>query len=185
MKRLAGLLPLLLVLGGCAHGKMGQVDQPLDDGAITKTTPIFVESVNAANASFSGDKSADIKRTTEEKDEIHDVYNQKIAEALRAKGYNAKYVTEPAKSGIVITGDVTKIEHGSGAARFFVGMGAGSANMYTNFKIEDRSATKTLSKFQIIATSGGSSSTTSFLDTHMADGAKKVAEFVAGETVQK
>ncbi len=180
MKRLVWL-PMVLVLGGCAHGKMGQIDQPLDRAAFDKSTPIFVESVDATNASFSGDKAGDIKRTTEEKDTIHDLYNQKIAEALRAKGYNAKYVTAPVKEGIVISGDVTKIEHGSGAARYFVGMGAGSANLYTNFKIEDRAAAKTLSKFQIIATSGGSSKTTSFLDTHMEDGAKKVAEYVAGD----
>ncbi len=184
MKSIVGLV-MILALGGCAHGKMGQIDQPLDRAAFDKSTPIFVESVNTTNATFSGDKSADVKRVTEEKDAIHDMYNQKIAEALRTKGYNAKFVTEPAKSGIVISGDVTKIEHGSAAARYFVGMGAGSANMYTNFKIEDRAAAKTLSKFQIIATSGGTSGLGSYLDQHLADGAKKVAEYVAGDGKEK
>lgn len=173
-------LPVLVVLGGCAHGKIGKVHQPLARNVIDKSTPIFVESVLVNQVQFTGDKADDVKRTTEEKDEIRGSFHLKIAEQLRKRGYNAIGVNAPVTTGIVISGDVTKIEHGSGATRFFVGMGAGSANMFTDFKIEDRAKAKTLAKFQVIATSGGNSYSGSFLDSHLIDGSLKVADYVEG-----
>ncbi len=181
IRRMSWFLWFLILLG-CAHGKMGQVDQALASGAITKTTPIYVEPVSAQNVKFSGDKAAETKRTDEEKATIQQRYNQQIAEALRKKGFNAKAVTERVNSGIVLVGSVSRFEHGSAAARMMVGMGAGSSNLFTDFKIEERGqAPKVLSKFEVIATSGGRggwSAGGSFMEAHLSDGAEKVAEYV-------
>jgi hypothetical protein len=105
----------------------------------------------------------------------------RIVDALKAKGYNAIVAKEKVAKGIVLSGKVTKIGHGSGAARYFVGMGAGQANMMTDFLLEDRTAKKTLGKFEIIATSGAESRGGSYMERHLADGSKKVAEVIAGE----
>jgi len=169
---------LAVLLAGCAHGKMGQVDTALEKNVITKTTPIFVEPISTQYAGISGDKAGKADVVAKEKSTIESTFHQKIAEALRAKGYNATAVSKGKTSGIVISGFVTKIEHGSAAARYFAGMGAGSSNMFTDFKIEDRSKKKVLSKFQIIATSGGESGFGSYLKEHLSNGAKQVVEYI-------
>ena len=168
----------LALLIGCAHGKIEHVGQPLEKGVITKDTTIYVESISAKNADFSGDKSAEIQKTGAAKQEIEFAFHKKIVDALKKLGYKAVAVDTPKKDGIAITGKVSKVENGSAAARFFVGMGAGSANMYTNFTILDRKTAKTLSSFEVIATSGGESKMGSYMEKHIADGASKVAEFI-------
>jgi hypothetical protein len=174
-------LAIASLLAACAHGKMGDISQPLNQGSIDKKTPIYVEAVSADDARFSGDKSGDVTRVAEEKSTIAGEFNRRIAEALRKRGYNAKAVNQPAKSGLVLTGKVTKVEHGSAAARILVGMGSGAANMFTDFKLEDRTAAKTLGEFQVIATSGGEgglNASGSYVETHLNDGAKKTAEYI-------
>lgn len=174
---------LAVYAAACAHGKMGQVSQPLDRSQVTKSTPIFVEPVSAQEATFSGDKAAEPGRVADEKRAIRDLYSKRIAEELRKRGYAAEAVDAPVKSGIVITGKVSRVEHGSAAARMLVGMGSGSANLYTNFRVEDRAQAKVLSRFEVIATSGGRGGLTaagSFLDGHLTDGAEKVAEYIDG-----
>lgn len=163
---------------GCAHGKMGKVDQELQQGSLDKSTLISVEPINAKETNFSGDKSADKKKMDEARAKIEETYNRKLVEALTKRGFNAKVATGPVTKGVVLSGNVTKIENGSAAARYFVGMGAGSANMFTSFKLEDRTNAKVLSKFEIIGTSGGSSGLGSFMENHLVDGSKKTAEYL-------
>src|SRR5690606_31626189 len=96
MKRIGSYLLMALAIG-CAHGKMGQIDQALEKGVITKTTPIYIETISAQEAQFSGDKAGDDKRVTTSKNEIEDQFNQRIAEQLKKKGYNATPITAKAK----------------------------------------------------------------------------------------
>lgn len=180
----ARYLIFALALGACAHGKMGAIEQPLESGVLSKSTPIAVEKISANDAAFSGDKSADVTRVNQEKREIEDRFAQMVVSQLVKRGYKASVSEGPVKSGVVLSGKVTKIEHGSAAARIFVGMGAGSANMFTNFKLEDRTTGKVLSKFQVIATSGGRAglmAAGSFMEAHLEDGSTKTAQYLNGE----
>jgi len=183
MRKLTGLLLSTLMLG-CAHAKMGAVEAPLESGSITKDTKIYVLPVTTDNLVVTGDKAKDEARISEEKTIIEGRFAKMIVDQLIKKGYKAELVTGSQKKGVVITGHVTRFEHGSGAARMWVGMGAGSSNLFTDFKIEDRSKGSTLSKFEVIATSGGRgglAATGSFMDAHLEDGSKKVAEYVSGQ----
>jgi hypothetical protein len=45
--------------------------------------------------------------------------------------------------------------------------------------VEDRTNSKTLSVFEIIATSGGNSNPGSFMEAHLADGSEKAAEYIS------
>ena len=178
MKRLV-LAACLMTAVGCATGKVGNVETQMQPGAISKTTPIMVETISAKDTFFSGDKSGDKQRTEENRTKIESQFNRMLVDALNKRGFNAKIATGPVKSGVVLSGTVTKVENGSAAARYFVGMGAGSANMFTDFKLEERSATpKTLAKFQIIATSGAEQNVSSYMDRHLADGSSKTAEYL-------
>lgn len=179
MKRLhLAVAALTLITIGCAHGKMGKVEQEMQTGSMDKSTPIFVEPITTKDVYISGDKSGNKDKMDSTKAKITEQFNRQLVEALNKKGFNAKLASGPVKSGVVLSGNVSKIENGSAAARYFVGMGAGSANMFTDFVLEDRAKSKVLSKFQIIATSGGESNWGGYLDKHMADGSKKTAEYL-------
>lgn len=174
---------LLVSLIGCAHGKMGMVTQPLDRSKISKSTPIYVMPVTAKGMQVTGDKADDEAKIKQEKTEISDQYHRMIVMELKKRGYNAK-PAKSAKSGVALKGNVRRLEHGSGAARFWVGMGAGSSNMYTDFKMIDVTNKKPIGEFEIIATSGGRggwSAMGSFMKAHLADGAKKSAEYIDKE----
>lgn len=172
----------IVFLVGCAHGKMGVVDQELSKGSISPETTIYVEPISTEGTKFSGDKSAKQDKVAAEKAEIQQRFHRDLAEQLKKHGFKAQAVKESAKSGLVLSGQVTRFEHGSAAARIFVGMGAGSSNLYTDFKLEDRTKNKVLSKFEIIATSGGNSGLQSaggYIKAHIIDGAEKAAEYLA------
>ena len=173
------LIILAAMLTGCAHGKMGVIDQPLAQGAISTNQTIYVGKVAAGTANFSGDKSADAVKVSDEKSEIEQRFGRMIAEELRKKGFNAEVSATPPTTGLALTGVVTRFEHGSAAARYFVGAGAGSSNLYTDFKLVDLQTKRVLSKFEVIATSGGSSGLGSYINAHLADGSKKVADYLA------
>lgn len=176
------LMAIALSLGfvGCAKGKMGKIDQEIDRSAVTKTVPIYVESISTKDTMFSGDKAGDLQRVKEEKTAIESRYHAMIVEALKKRGYNAQIAKGKEKAGLIVSGHIFKFEHGSAAARGFVGMGAGSSNLIGDFKVEDKAAGKTLSKFQVIGTSGGNSNMGSFLEAHLKDGSDKVAEYITG-----
>jgi hypothetical protein len=176
------LILLAAILSGCAHGKMGVVDQELPKGSIGANQTIFVEIVSTAQTQFSGDKSQEAVKISDEKAQIEDRFNRMIANELRKKGFKPEAINNHAKSGLALTGKVTRFEHGSAAARIMVGMGAGSSNLYTDFVLTDLQAGKPISKFEVIATSGGNGgfqASGGYISAHLTDGAEKVADYLS------
>lgn len=174
-------LPFALIMMACAHGKLGTVSKKLDKGSIKSDQTIYVLPVNVESAHFSGDKSADQVRVGEIKATLHARYGREIAEQLRHKGFRAEAVDKAPRSGVVLSGKVTRVENGSAAARIFVGMGAGSANLYTDFQLLLPNG-EILSEFEIIATSGGNGglqASGSYLKAHIQDGAEKTAQYIS------
>ena len=112
MHKISYITLLTLVLAGCAHGKMGVVDVPLEKGAIAKGSTIYIEPINADQIQFSGDKSEDQTRIGEEKALITARFHRMIAEELRKKGYKAQTTEQRQSSGIVLSGKVTRFDHG-------------------------------------------------------------------------
>ncbi len=176
---------LLLVLVGCAHGKMGRIEMPLDPEALPKRTLIRVRPVDPNGMVVTGDHADDQAKIAAEKDTIRAEFHRKIVDALKARGFLAEAAPADAKQpGTYLSGKVTRFEHGSGAARFWVGMGSGSSNLFTDFTLEDAAAAKVLSKFEVIGTSGGRGGWTalsSFLEAHLDDGALKVSQYLNRE----
>lgn len=169
---------LSLFAFGCAHGKMGVIEQPLKKEAIASDRIIYVIPVNVDNARIKGDKANDQQRISEIKSELRARVHREIANDLRKKGFKAEAVDTVPKAGLILEGKVTQIDNGSGATRFWVGFGAGSANMFTDFKLYNKNGDETLTKFEIIATSGGNSRPSSFLEAHIEDCASKTAEYI-------
>jgi hypothetical protein len=177
-----GWIVACVFMAGCAHGKMGTIDKGLAKASIPPEAKIFVEPITAETADFSGDKAGNESRVGEEKSEIKNRFARLVADELRKKGMNATVVNAPVQSGLVLQGHVTRFEHGSAAARILVGMGAGSSNMYTDFELTNAATKEVLSKFEIIATSGGSGGLQAaggYIGAHLTDGAEKAADYIA------
>ena len=80
---------------------------------------------------------------------------------------------------MLVDGAVTKVEHGSASARAWVGMGAGSSNMYITVRVY-KGARNLIGDFDVVASSGGSGgfmAMGSFVEAHVRDGARKTAEY--------
>ena len=176
---------LLLLVVGCAHGKMGNIAKPLSGGSLSNAESISVTTVSASDALFSGDKSGDPARVAQSRAEIEDKFSKMIVEALRKKGYTADLANKSGKKNkLTLSGKVSQVKNGSSAARMLVGMGAGSAKMFTNFKLTNSKTNEVISGFEIIATSGGRGGVFAagrFMSAHLTDGSNKVAEYFVGK----
>ena len=79
----------------------------------------------------------------------------------------------------MLEGKAPLFEHGSGAARALVGMGAGSSNLHLAITLHRGSFV--LADFDVVATSGGRGgliSMSSFIHAHMTDASEKIAEYL-------
>lgn len=177
--QLAFYLAVIAFLVSCAGAKIKDERVSLKAGAISKKDTILVKTISADGATFTGDKANDAQRVSEEKKLIKQLLADEIVVQLKKRGFTARH-WDGKESGTLVDGTVTLFEHGSGAARMFVGMGAGSSNLHMNMKVSK--GRETLADFTVIATSGGRgglSSLSSFLQAHITDGAEKTAEYIA------
>ncbi len=184
MKKIS-LIIIALAFMGCARGKMGAVTKPLDRSKVSQETTLYVFPVATDDIRFEGDKAEDTARLKEEKAEIAERYHSMLISKLIEFGYKAEMAPKNASEGIAIKGKVTRFDHGSGAARALVGMGAGASNLYTDFVVMDMTNKEVIGKFEVIATSGGRgglSAMSSFIDAHLTDGSEKAAEYLTGKT---
>jgi hypothetical protein len=174
----------VITLSACAHGKIGRVSQELDRSLFTKDTPIVIETVHAKDMAVSGDDAQNQIRIDAEVSFIESAYGKLIARDLSNLGYKAEFSTKPVTHGLVLSGRVNRFEHGSESARIWVGMGAGSSNLYTGFILEDRTQKKIIAQFEVISTSGGEggiAGASEFMQTQVNDGAKKTAEYLTSD----
>lgn len=171
----------LLTLIGCAGAKIKNERVALKADAISRTDVILVKEISADKAVFSGDKSGEKDRVDQEKKQIKMMLHDEIANALRKQGFvNAKVYSPGAATAnaVIVDGSVTAFEHGSAAGRMFVGMGAGSSNMFVDLKVTR--GKNLLTDLQVVATSGGRGgvfSMGSFMKAHVEDAAKQTAKY--------
>jgi len=177
----SALTALLIVsVIGCARAKIRDERLPLQSGAINSAEVILVKEVTAEKAWFSGDKANDSARIVQEKTIIRERFTALLIDWLRKKGFKPQpYSAELANKAPVLETVVTGFDHGSGAARALIGMGAGSSNM--EIRVRLTRGQKTLSDFDVVATSGGRGgliSMSSFLEAHITDGTEKIADYL-------
>lgn len=168
----------LIVLVGCARGQIKQERTSLQAGAVSKTETILVKPFEASQMRVTGDKADEAARVHQEKVFLNQGLSEQLISDLKKKGFNAKRYS-PSEKGAVLEGSVPLFEHGSGAARALVGMGAGSSNLHLAVKLHRGNTT--LADFDVVATSGGRGgliSTGSFIDAHISDASEKIVEYL-------
>ncbi len=177
-------IAVIFILLGCARAQIKNEILAYKAGTITKSDVILVKPISADSAIFTGDKSEEKKRVEDERKIIKESLSTMIVEQLNKAGFSAKVYTPSEKildNTYLLEGKVTRFEHGSGAARMLVGMGAGSSNMYIPVKVFNAKSKKSVAEFEVVATSGGRGgliSMGSFLDAHMADASEKIAQYL-------
>jgi hypothetical protein len=146
----------LAVLAGCATGKIEQVRTKLPPGSITKDNPIFVKEFDASKAYFKGEYSDVSGKVAAQRARIPTIISSAVISEFVKRGYNAKrYTPDIPERAIIIEGEITLVDTGSGAARFWVGMGAGNSTVRANVKIfRANDQTNPMADLQAAGTSG-------------------------------
>jgi hypothetical protein len=155
MKNVPTLISMSLIalfLYGCAGGEVANVITGLKPGDLSKNQAVVVKDFDTANATFSGDNSDDVNIVKSQKKKIGSAITLSLSSKLRQNGFNVHNYGESniPHDAVVIDGVVTHVNHGSGAARFMVGFGAGSAWMTTTVKMYGaQSPDEVLAEFQV------------------------------------
>ncbi len=151
---------LALALGcvGCAGSDVVSVKTPLQPGAVSRSQTFLVKDFAIENAVFAGDNADDASVVAQQKADIPGDLRRELVMALSRCGFKAHSYDEGVRVGdaVVIDGAVTHVNHGSGAARAWVGAGAGAAWMRAVVRIyKAETPADTLSEFTVEASSGG------------------------------
>lgn len=155
MKNVPTLISISLIalfLYGCAGGEVANVITGLKPGDLSKNQAVLVKDFDTANTTFSGDNTDDVNIVKSQKKKIASAITASLSSRLKQNGFNVHDYGENNISNdtVVIDGVVTRVNHGSGAARFMVGFGAGSAWMKTTVKMyRAQSPDEVLAEFQV------------------------------------
>ncbi len=159
-------LACAVVVTGCATGKVEQVKVGLAPNSITKGDAIYVKDFDASKAVFKGEYSDVPDKVATQRARIPLIMAEATISEFLKKGYTAKkYTADAPTNAVVVEGEVTLVDAGSGAARFWVGMGAGASTVRANIKVYRGSdAAKPLTELQMAGTSGGAGGFSGYSD---------------------
>ena len=154
------------VLAGCATGKIEQVNVGLAPNSITQSDPIYVKEFDASKAVFKGEYSDVPDKVAAQRARIPLIMSGATIGEFVKKGYTAKqYSPDAPGSAVIVEGEVTLVDAGSGAARFWVGMGAGNSTVRANIKVYRASdPAKPLADLQMAGTSGAAGGFSGYAD---------------------
>jgi hypothetical protein len=183
----AGLATVVVaVLTGCATGKIEKVDVPLAKDQISKSDPIYIKDFDCSKAVFKGENSDKPDKVAEQRARIPTIISAETIKDLAKDGYTAKnYSAAAPTNAVIVEGEVVLVDAGSGAARFWVGMGAGNSVVKANVKIYRGSdASKPLAELQMSGTSGGAGGFSGYSDwtaKNCVDLAMKLSKYLMGK----
>jgi hypothetical protein len=122
----------------------------------------------------------DFKSTaTAENAEAGKIFADKIADEIEKKNLFNKVVRGPVEGeALVICGEITRCDEGSAAARFWVGMGAGSSYFDADVQFKNNSEKSDLAAIKVDKNSwvlGGGLAASQTVEVFMSQAAKKIA----------
>ncbi|PIU19170.1 MAG: hypothetical protein COT18_08915 [Elusimicrobia bacterium CG08_land_8_20_14_0_20_59_10] len=170
-----GLLCLagMLLLGGCAGGNLLTVRVDRIINRPPENQPIIVRPFRVNSAQVLGDKSNVESAMEGTKDRVKSNIQSFLIEELQNAGFNAMAYNpkaRPPKDGLLLDGIVRKIDNGSTAARFWVGMGAGSATIIATIRITRSDNNKdVLAEFDAAGSTKGEGGWSAYTDSAQAN----------------
>ena len=176
------------LLVGCATGHIGQLAVPLAPNQIAKTDTILVKDFDAAKAVFKGDYSNVAEKVEAGRTRLPVLISEQLVLHLTKNGYSAKkYSAEAQGNAVVVEGVVNLVDHGSAAARFWIGMGSGMSGVHTDVKVyRAGDPSKPLAELKDVSgTSGGAGGFSGYQDwvaANAKDLALKLGDYLMGKT---
>lgn len=175
-----------IVLTGCATAVIHQAQVSSGLNLAAESGTIYVKDFDASRAVFKGDYSDVAEKVAAQRARLPGVITKEMIDYLAKNGRRAvRYDGGASSAGLIVDGVVTEVDAGSGAARFWVGMGAGSSRVKANVRVYRTSNTSTpIAALEIEGHSGGRGGLTGYADwigTNSKDIALKVGKFLCGK----
>jgi hypothetical protein len=179
------LLVVAMAMSGCATGKIEQVRTGLT-GRIPKTDQIYVKDFDASKAVFKGDYSDVPEKVALQQERIPMIISEAIIDRLQHERYDArKFSAQTPSDALVVDGEITLVDSGSAAARFWVGVGAGRSTVRANVRLYRASdPARTIANLQLAGISGGRGGFTGYEDwvaINAKDLGTKLAKYLDGK----
>ena len=175
------ILTSIVFLTGCTGGEVTNVKTGLRSGAINKGQPILVKDFDTTHTVFTGDNATDATIVKRQKQQITNDLKFLLIIKLTQKGFKAYDFNErnQTQGAVVIDGKFARVNNGSGAARFIVGMGAGAAWMEGTVKIyKIENPQNILAEFQTETSSKGSASPGNYTEQLIRELANTIADYI-------
>jgi hypothetical protein len=120
---LTAMLAAAALMTGCAAtGKIENVKVAMTSGQIAKTEPIYVKDFDASKTVFKGEYSDVPEQVAIERVRVPKIITAETVRRLIEKGYTAQsYTSSVSNNAVIVDGEVTLIDRGSGAARLWIG----------------------------------------------------------------
>jgi hypothetical protein len=177
---------LALVTGCRAPARIENVRT--DVPALSRAEPFLVAPVTANEAKFSGDGAGNQQKIADEKKTIHETMAPRLVSKLAENGFaQAAVLNGPsaAPDALVLEMALIRYNHGEGALRGNVGLGAGRSSVHFTCRLWKGAARdKPVGDFDVSADSGNQGGWTnmgSFLDEHLRDATDALAEYLASK----
>jgi hypothetical protein len=185
-KSILSTIVLGALAAGCATGKVVEVRTPLAPDAVAKDKTIYIKTFDASKAEFQGDYSDVAGNIDKERVRVPDIIGVELIARLKERGLKAeKYAPGVPADALVVDGRVTLVDSGSGAARFWIGMGAGASSVFADVKVvREGKPDAPLCDLKMAGHSGGTGGIYGYQDwigANAKDLAITMADYIAGD----
>lgn len=170
---------------GCGSGSVTNIKTALKPGDLNRQQTLLVKDFDTTNTAFSGDNAEDVNIVKSQKKRISSTITVSLFSKLRQNGFEVHNFDEKniPQDAVVIDGVVTHVSHGSGAARYIVGFGAGAAWMKTTVKIyKAQSPNEVLAEFQVESSTEALVSPGDMTDKFVSDLAKAIVDYITSNS---
>ncbi|OGR96392.1 MAG: hypothetical protein A2016_12850 [Elusimicrobia bacterium GWF2_62_30] len=179
----------LFLLSGCAGGNLLAVRTDRIMSRPPEDQPIIVKPFRTNNTEVLGDKSNVPAAVEGMKDRVRSGLQSFLVEELQTAGFNAMAYKPNAplpKGGLILDGIVRKIDNGSTAARFWVGMGAGAATIISTVRITRSEDQKdVLAEFDATGSTKGEGGWSAYTDSAQANSQRLAKAIVKNYFMKK
>lgn len=171
------LVAMVALLGACKSSKVADVKR---NHALGTSQVVVVEQFAMAPGAWSGDQGEHTAA------EVQQAFAGAIVRELRERGFDASMADGSASpgGGLLVRGEIVKVDAGSGAARALVGWGAGQSKFTARADVFNVGMSPTTPACVVTVTGGSKGKGGWFAagyasDSDAGDAAEQIAEFIA------
>ena len=172
----------LLGIFGCGGGSVSYVAKDPSRSVLPRPNLFLVKDFEIKDAIFKGNNIDDTAFISAQRRRIpkelkNNILGQFAQRNLTAQAYSKDAVNTP--DALVVDGSITEVNNGSGAARFWIGFGAGKAKIKAKVKVfNTRDPNIMLAEFGADSSSQGSINPGDITSSNLSYLAKTIVEYI-------